>query len=103
MNRSDWFIPAVIAALAFAAGFEPAHAEDRAALDRCEAKLSSCYESCKAKKSGQLCNEQCSTVLCGFAWREGYGRFIDRRIEETAQTKFPGLMLKEDRQKAASK
>ncbi len=95
MNRSDWFIPAIISALAFAAGFEPAHAEDRAALDRCEVKLSACYEICKTEKPSLLCNEQCSTVLCGFAWREGYGRFIDRRIEETAGTGLPGLLTKE--------
>ena len=99
----NWIAPIAIAALAFAAGFEPAHSEDRATLDRCEAQLTSCYEVCKAEKAAQLCNVQCSTVLCGLAWRESYGAFLDRRVEETAKTNLPGLMLKEDRREVASK
>jgi hypothetical protein len=100
----NWIAPIVIAALALAAGFEPAKAEDRATLDRCEAQLTACYKACKAseKKPSDLCNVQCSTVLCGLAWRESFGAFLDRRVEETAKTNLPGLMLKKDRQEIAS-
>ena len=93
----NWLAPIAIAALAFAAGFEPAGAEDRAILDRCEAKLTACYDTCKAEKPAQLCNVQCSTVLCGLAWRESFGAFQDRRIEETASTGLPGILTKKDR------
>jgi hypothetical protein len=72
----------------------PASAVDRARLDRCEAQLGACYESCKARASPKACNEKCTTGQCGLPWKESYGAFIDRRIEETAartRYKFIGL------------
>jgi hypothetical protein len=58
-------------------------------LDRCETKLSACYESCKASGTrADICNNRCSTDLCGLHWRESFGAFIDRRIEENAAPQF---------------
>ena len=91
---NPWLAPLLISLLALAAGFEPSKAEDRKTLDRCEAKLSACYEVCKAEKPASLCNVQCSTALCGLPWRESYSGFIDRRIEETAGTNLTGLTIK---------
>ena len=99
----NWLAPIAIAVLAFAAGFEPAGAEDRATLDRCEAKLSTCYDTCKAEKPAGLCNAQCSTALCGLPWRESFGGFIDRRVEEVAGTGLTGLTIKEERHVSATR
>ena len=94
---NPWLAPLLISLLALAAGFEPSHAEDRATLDRCEKQLAACYQNCKVDKPAQLCNAQCSTVLCGLAWRESFSGFQDRRIEETAGTGLTGLTIKKDR------
>ena len=67
---------------------------DGARLDRCQAQLGACYESCKERASPKACNEKGTTDQCGLPWKESYGAFIDRRIEETAartQHKFIGL------------
>lgn len=98
-----WLVPLLLSLLAIAAGFEPSSAEDRKTLDRCEAKLTACYDTCKAEKPAGLCNVQCSTVLCGLPWQEPFGVFIDRRIEEKAKTSLPGLLLREDRREVVSK
>jgi hypothetical protein len=63
----------------------PASAVDRAHLDRCQAQLTACYEACKAKGTdARTCDRGCTTDQCGLPWRESYGAYIDRRIEETA-------------------
>jgi hypothetical protein len=73
----------------------PALATDRVLLDQCEKQLAACYGSCKAQSNAsEKCNAQCTTDQCGLPWRESYGAFIDRRIEENANpvpTVFVGL------------
>ena len=68
---------------------------DGVLLKQCEKQLSDCYSACKAKwNSTEKCNAQCTTDQCGLPWRESYGAFIDRRIEENAAqvpTAFVGL------------
>ncbi len=78
----------------------PARAEGtvtREVLDRCEAKLTACYETCKGRgTSPSTCDKSCTTDQCGLPWNESFGAFIDRRIEELAapfdrKTNFTGL------------
>jgi hypothetical protein len=73
----------------------PASAVDHARLDRCQARLGACYESCKSHgTTPNACNEKCTTDQCGLWWKESYGAFIDRMIEENAArapSKFIGL------------
>ncbi len=87
-GRSKWI--AVILMVA-----TPASAVDGAHLDRCQAKLGACYESCKLHGTApKACNENCTTDKCGLPWKESYGAFIDRRIEDhaaRAPSKFIGL------------
>jgi hypothetical protein len=72
-----------------------AWATDRAQLDRCQAQLAACYETCKSQGvAPKTCSERCTTDQCGLPWREPYGAFLDRRIEENAapvSTAFVGL------------
>jgi hypothetical protein len=72
-----------------------AWAADRAELDRCQAQLTACYETCKSQGvAPKTCSDRCTTDQCGLPWREPYGAFLDRRIEETAapvSTSFVGL------------
>jgi hypothetical protein len=72
-----------------------AFAADRAQLDRCQTQLSACYETCKSEGvASNICDARCTTDQCGLPWREAYGAFLDRRIEETAApvtTTFTGL------------
>ena len=80
-----------LAALAFAI---PAHAADRATLDRCEHRLSACHDECRAQKTSAQCNAACTTSLCdGISWTETYQEFADRQIEYHAEiyTGFQGL------------
>ena len=73
----------------------PVSAITRERLDKCQEKLTHCYERCKARgKAPKACNKNCTTAQCGLPWRESYGDFIDRRIEENAArapSKFIGL------------
>jgi hypothetical protein len=72
-----------------------AWAVDRAHLDQCQAQLAACYETCKSEgMPPKNCSDRCTTDQCGLPWREGYGAFLDRRIEENAapvSTAFIGL------------
>lgn len=74
--------------VALALTASPAAAEgsvSRELLDRCEAKLTACYETCKSRGvSPSACDKSCTTDQCGLPWRETFGAFIDRRIEELA-------------------
>jgi hypothetical protein len=83
-----------IAGLALLMGAQ-AWATDRALLDRCQTQLAACYETCKSQGAApKLCSNKCTTDQCGLPWREGYGAFLDRRIEESAApvtTAFVGL------------
>jgi hypothetical protein len=83
-----------IAGLAIVMGAQ-AWATDRAQLDRCQTQLAACYETCKSQGvAPKLCSERCTTDQCGLPWREAYGAFLDRRIEESAapvSTTFVGL------------
>lgn len=87
-GRSGWI--AVVLAIG-----TPAWAIDGARLDRCHTQLTACYEECKALGiAAKKCNGQCTTNRCGLPWKESYGAFIDRRIEENAArvpNKFIGL------------
>ncbi len=73
----------------------PTLAVDRVLLDRCEKQLAACYGNCKAQSNAPgRCDKQCTTDKCGLPWRESYGAFVDRRIEENATpvpTAFIGL------------
>jgi hypothetical protein len=84
-----------VAALVIAIDIPDAAAlESRARLDWCEAKLSACHESCKARRTrADTCNDRCSTDLCGLHWRESFGSFIDRRIEENAAPHFRSVFI----------
>jgi hypothetical protein len=68
---------------------------DRAHLDRCQTQLTACYETCKSQGvAPKICSDRCTTDQCGLPWREAYGAFLDRRIEENAapvSTTFVGL------------
>jgi hypothetical protein len=83
-----------IAGVALSMGTQ-ALAADRALLDRCQVQLSACYETCKTQGvAPKICDGKCTTDQCGLPWREAYGAFLDRRIEETAApvtTAFTGL------------
>lgn len=72
-----------------------AFAIDSARLDKCQIQLGACYDACKSRGTApRLCDMGCTTDQCGLPWRESYGAFIDRRIEENAATtphKFIGL------------
>jgi len=92
-------------AVIFAIG-TPAWAIDGARLERCHTQLTTCYEECKARGiAAEKCDRQCTTNQCGLPWKESYGAFIDRRIEENAArvpNKFLGLKrLKGRRQERA--
>lgn len=73
----------------------PALAIDGARLERCHTQLTACYEECKDRGiAAKKCNWQCTTNQCGLPWKESYGAFVDRRIEENAArvpNKFIGL------------
>jgi hypothetical protein len=88
-SRIPW-----IAGIGLAMGAQ-AWAADRAHLDRCQAQLATCYETCKSQGvAAKTCSERCTTDQCGLPWRETYGAFLDRRIEENAapvSTAFVGL------------
>jgi hypothetical protein len=83
-----------IAGIALTIGAQ-AWATDRAHLDRCQTQLAACYETCKSQgEAPKICSNKCTTDQCGLPWREAYGAFLDRRIEETAapvSTTFVGL------------
>jgi hypothetical protein len=83
-----------VAGIALTMGAQ-AWAADRAHLDRCQAQLAGCYETCKSQgEAPKICSDKCTTDQCGLPWREGYGAFLDRRIEEAAapvSTTFVGL------------
>jgi hypothetical protein len=85
---------ACIAGIGLAMGAH-AWAADRAQLDRCQTQLAACYETCKSEGvAPKTCSERCTTDQCGLPWRETYGAFLDRRIEESAApvpTGFVGL------------
>ena len=88
-GRSKWTLIILMIAT-------PAPAVDRARLDRCQAQLGACYERCcKSRATPKACNEKCTTDQCGLHWKETYGAFVDRRIEENAsrrtRKKFIGL------------
>lgn len=68
-------------------------AMDRAALDKCEAKLSALYEHCKLEHSPRECNLGLTTRLCGFTWNEDFEAFQDRRIEESAAPGMPHVFV----------
>lgn len=84
-----WAAGALLATCANAGG------ADKVQLDRCQEQLSVCYEDCKSKSvAPKLCSEGCTTDQCGLPWRESFGAFLDRRIEESAApavTTFIGL------------
>jgi hypothetical protein len=86
--RSGWIAAILITGTS-------AFAIDRVRLDRCQAELGVCYDSCKSRGTAPgLCDIQCTTDRCGLPWRESYGAFLDRRIEENAArtpNKFIGL------------
>jgi len=88
-SRAGW-----IAAIAITMGAQ-ALAADRAHLDQCQAQLATCYETCKSQGvAPNSCSDRCTTDQCGLPWREAYGAFLDRRIEESAapvSTEFVGL------------
>jgi hypothetical protein len=83
-----------IAAIGLTMGAQ-AWATDRVQLDRCQTQLAACYETCKSQGvAPKICSERCTTDQCGLPWREAYGAFLDRRIEENAapvSTAFVGL------------
>lgn len=72
-----------------------AFAMDGARLNKCQTQLGVCYDSCKSGGTAPaVCNVRCTTDRCGLPWRESYGAFLDRRIEENAArtpNRFIGL------------
>lgn len=57
---------------------------NRARLDACEQYLGNGYERCKLCMSSDACNAEWTTDKCQLPWRETYGAFADRRLEESA-------------------
>jgi hypothetical protein len=95
-GRTKWIAIIVMAGT-------PALAINHARLDRCQARLEACYDACKSRgTTPKLCNQKCTTRLCGLPWKESYGSFLDRRIEESAartRNGFIGLKRLKGRRK----